>query len=199
MNNLPKYCLILILCLFISGCTQPIKEPSISVNDISIQDVSLLKITFKTDITVNNPNSVGATIKTLKFDIFYQKGSESVYIGHGEKNSFEIKGNGITSLTTPVEIINTQTIKALGEFAQSGSVPIKVQGSANVDFTVISFELPFEKIKIISQDDFRGIISSSVSLPMQPPIRSITPTPVIPEKITPTIPSLPPPSLPSFP
>jgi LEA14-like dessication related protein len=152
----------------ISGCMEPpIKEPTVSVGEIELADISLQKMTVNTTVLIHNPNPVGAKLNKVVFDIYYLDDTPE-YLGHGERSDIAIKENGNTTVAIPVTVGNIQALKALGTMARKGSLNLTVNGSAFVDVKVTSFEMKFKEQKEFQARDFEGYL----------PVSSLTGSPV---------------------
>ncbi len=147
--------LIFFIFLFTCGCSSepPLKEPTVSVTDITLADVSLRSMTVNTTILIDNPNPVGANLNKLVFNVYYLD-STPQYLGHGERYEVDIRENGNTSITIPVTVSNVQVLKAIGSLARKGSITVKVNGSAFIDVAVAEYEMPFEKSREFAASEF---------------------------------------------
>jgi LEA14-like dessication related protein len=150
--------LLIALLVLIAGCMDsPIKEPSVSVGDISLSDVSLRAMTVNTTVVINNPNPIGARLNKVAFDVYYLDDGQH-YLGHGEKSDINVKENGNTTVIIPVTIGNIPALQATGSLVQKGSLIVRVNGSAFIDVKVTSFEKPFEQSRKFQASEFEGIL-----------------------------------------
>jgi LEA14-like dessication related protein len=158
--NLYLYGVFLLFALFIisAGCTEsPLKEPTITVDDIALSDVSLKTMTVNTTVTIHNPNPIGATLNKVVFDLTYTDDTVH-YLGHGEQANIVVKENGNTTFTIPVKIDTVPALQATGSLVQKGSLMLKVNGSAFLDIKVTSYELPFERSREFKSSEFTNIL-----------------------------------------
>jgi LEA14-like dessication related protein len=140
------------------GCMeQPIKEPTVTVSDISLADVSLQSLTVNTTVNIYNPNPVGAKLNKLAFDVYYLDDTLN-YLGHGEKTGIVVKENGNTTVTIPVTIGNIPAISAVGSLVREGSLTLNINGSAFIDVKVTSFEKRFEQSTVFQAGEFEGLL-----------------------------------------
>lgn len=158
----PLVFLIFALFLLTCGCTSepPIKQPVVTVSDITLSDVSLQKMTVNTTVLINNPNPIGAHLEKVVFDVYYLDDTPK-YLGHGERYDLDVKENGNTSLVIPVTISNMQALKAIGTLAEKESITIRVNGSAFIDVRVTSYEMPFEQSREFSASEFEAYLPVS--------------------------------------
>jgi LEA14-like dessication related protein len=151
-------CFFLVLTLLCSGCLEPpIKEPTVTVSEISLSDVSLQAMTVNTTVNIYNPNPVGARLSKLAFDVYYLDGSQN-YLGHGEKSDIGVKENGNTTVIIPVSIGNVPAISAVGSLVRKGSIILNVNGSAVIDVKVTSFEKKFDQSREFQARDFNALL-----------------------------------------
>lgn len=153
--------LLLAAAVLACGCMEPpVREPTVTVRDIELTDVSLKAMTLNTTVVIFNPNVVGATLNRVAFDVYYLDNGEH-YLGHGERSRIDVKENGNTTVTIPVEISNVPAIQAFGALVKKGSLTVKVNGSAFVDIKVTEYELPFHQQKVFTTEDFEAFMPLS--------------------------------------
>lgn len=154
--------MVIAVFLLTCGCTSepPIKEPAATVQDITLSEVSLQKLTVNTTVNIFNPNPVGARLNKVRFDVYYLDGTPQ-YLGHGEKYDIDVKENGNTSVTIPVTIGNLRALNAIGSLAQKGSITLMVNGSAFIDVKVTSWEVPFQKTREFAAGEFDAYLPMS--------------------------------------
>lgn len=156
--------ILVTIFLFVSGCMEPpIKEPTVSVRDIELTDVSLSTMTVNTTVIISNPNPVGAKLNSVVFDVYYFDDTRN-YLGHGEQSNIDVLSNGNTTVTIPVVIGNIQALKALGSLVRRGSITVSVNGSAFIDVKVTSFEKRFEQSREFRASDF-GLVLPATDTP----------------------------------
>jgi len=154
------YGVFLLFAVFIltAGCMEsPLKEPTLTVDTISLSDVSLQTLTVNTTVTIFNPNPVGATLNKVAFDVYSVDETEH-YLGHGEQTAIVVKENGNTTFTIPVKIGSIPALQATGSLVQKGSLKLKVNGSAFIDIRVTSYELPFERSRVFYSSEFTNLL-----------------------------------------
>jgi LEA14-like dessication related protein len=163
MHSLYRAVLALLLCAVLAGgCMEPpIKEPTVSVGEIALSDISLQKMIINTTVVISNPNPVGGHLNKVLFNVWYLEDGTPVYLGHGEKSSIDIRENGNTSVEIPVTISNLQALYAIGSLSQKGSIVLMVNGSAFVDVKVTSWEMKFEKEQEFPASEFEKYLPVS--------------------------------------
>jgi LEA14-like dessication related protein len=143
---------ILLVCLastFLCGCTTPLREPAVTMTDITLQGISLASISIIATIQVDNPNPVGITLANVTFDLFYETGDGEKYLGHGGQENLTIRGNGISSFDIPVKIGSVQALQAAVVLLREKSLTLVGRGTAAVDLKVMTVRIPFEKRKVV--------------------------------------------------
>ena len=154
------YGIFLLFAFFIisAGCTEsPVKEPTITVDDIALSDVSLQTLTVNTTVTIYNPNPVGAVLSKVAFDVYSVDDTEH-YLGHGEQTGIVVKESGNTTFTISVKIGSVPALQATGSLLRRGSLVLKVNGSAFLDIRVMSYELPFERSRVFYSSEFTNLL-----------------------------------------
>jgi LEA14-like dessication related protein len=133
---------LIIAVIFISGCSTLIKNPEISVKDVTIQSATLQEIRLNVTLNVNNPNPVGIAIKSVIFDVYYQQGSDWVAVGHGEGGGYDIKP-GMNEISVPVTVKSSELLGAgLGALSK-GEITLQIRGTAVPDLFGLNPKIPF--------------------------------------------------------
>jgi LEA14-like dessication related protein len=138
-------CLLITVALLFSGCGMLIKDPKFEVKNVALESLDFSNIGLLVTLSIDNPNPIGINLKSIIFDVYYQKGSEWIFISHGEKGSFSIKP-GLNEVSIPVNI-KTSAIPAavVGALAQ-GEITLQINGTASPDFFGIAPVIPFSNV-----------------------------------------------------
>jgi LEA14-like dessication related protein len=145
---LALFCFLVIIATLFTGCGLLIKDPKIEVKNVALESIGMSDISLLVTLGIDNPNPVGITLKSIDFDVYYQKGNGWVFISHGQRGSFAIKP-GLNEVNVPVSIKTSALPGAvLGALAQ-GEITIQVKGTASPDFFGISPEVPFSTVTTI--------------------------------------------------
>ena len=121
-----------------------VKEPVITLDHVAVTSVSIPEIGLNVTLNVDNPNPVGINLKTIVFDVYYQKGNDWIFISHGSGNGIAITP-GMNQVTLPVSIKTAEIPGAgLGALLQ-GEITIQVRGNATPDVFLISPVIPFNQ------------------------------------------------------
>ena len=150
------------LGILTAGCTQPtLKDPVVTVSNITLSDVSLQAMMVNTTVNIFNPNPIGADLKKVAFDVWYLDDTPH-YLGHGEQSNITVKANGNTSITIPVRIGTVQAAQGMGSLVRKGSILIRVNGSAVIDLKVMTYEKPFEQTREFSAGEFTALLPATI-------------------------------------
>lgn len=140
---------LIIAAVLLAGCSFLLKEPEISVKKVTPTSISLTDLDLSVVLGVTNSNSMGITLKTLSFDIYYQKGTEWVYLSHGELEGTRINP-GENEVTVPVTIQNAALAGSLLDLIGRGEITLQVRGVASPDFFGIAPKVPFSRTFTVS-------------------------------------------------
>jgi LEA14-like dessication related protein len=138
----PLLCLLVAGAILVTGCSFLFKQPEISVEGVSLTSLNLTEMTLDVTLSVNNPNSMGITLASLSFDVFYQKGSDWIYLAHGEQTGIRINP-GNNTVTIPVVISNRELLGSLFGFITKGEITLQIRGVAKPDFYGLAPSVPF--------------------------------------------------------
>jgi LEA14-like dessication related protein len=142
------FCLLIAVALLFSGCGMLIKDPKVEVKNVALESVDLSNVDLQVTLSIDNPNPIGFTIKSINFDVYYQNGDEWVFISHGERGSFEIKP-GMNEVAVPVSIKTSAIPGAVVGALAKGEITLQIKGTASPDFFGISPQVPFSTVTTI--------------------------------------------------
>ena len=125
-----------------------IKDPEIKVKNVALESADLSSVNLLVTLSINNPNPMGINLKSIVFDVYYQKGDEWNFISHGERGSFSIKP-GINEVTVPVSIKTTAIPGAVVGALARGEITLKISGTASPDFFGIAPQIPFSTVTTV--------------------------------------------------
>ena len=121
-----------------------IKEPVISVKDVSLCTFSLQSLALDVIVSVENPNLFGITLTSISFDLFYRRQNEWVFLCHGEKTGFKIT-SGTNDVPMPVTVKNTALLAALAGMILYGEITVRITGVAMPKLFVYAPTVPFTR------------------------------------------------------
>jgi len=121
-----------------------VRDPVITLDHVAVTSVSIPEIGLNVTLNVDNPNPMGIKLKTLVFDVYYQKGNDWIFISHGSGSGINITP-GMNQVTLPVSIKTAEIPGAgLGAILQ-GEITLQVRGNATPDAFLISPVIPFNQ------------------------------------------------------
>jgi LEA14-like dessication related protein len=118
------------------------KEPEITLKNITIRSISLQEIGLDVTLDVNNPNVFGVKLKSIVFDVYYQRGDDWIYVSHGEGGGYDIRP-GMNEVTVPVAIKSSALPGAGIAALLNGEITLQVRGTAVPDFFGFAPKVPF--------------------------------------------------------
>ncbi len=146
-HQITTICLVTAMAL-IAGCSMLVKEPEIDVTNVTIESVTLQEIGLNVTVNVNNPNPLGIALKSVVFDVYYQRGNDWVIIGHGEGGGYDIRP-GMNELSIPVVVNSTELIGAGIGAVMNQEITVQIRGIAVPDLFGLSPQIPFSSTKTI--------------------------------------------------
>lgn len=138
----PILCILLVAVLLIAGCSFLLKQPEISVKGVSLASLNLTTMGLDVTLSVNNPNSLGITLSTLSFDVYYQNENNWVYLSHGEQSGIRIEP-GENTVTIPLLIQNKELLGSLLRLISQGEITLQIRGTAKPEFFGVAPPIPF--------------------------------------------------------
>lgn len=141
-------CLLTTVALLLSGCGMLIQNPKIEVKNVALESLDFSNIGLLVTLGIDNPNPVSINLKSINFDVYYQKGDEWVLLSHGVRGSFGIKP-GLNEVTVPVSIKTSALPGAVVGALVQGEVTLRIQGTATLDFFGVAPEIPFSTVTTI--------------------------------------------------
>jgi hypothetical protein len=122
-------CPLFFAVILVCSCGFLVRDPVISVKNVAVASLSLT-------------NPVGITLKTLAFDVYYQKGADWTYLSSVTQSDVVIK-SGKNDLAIPVNIRNTELFSALFGMIADSKLTLQVKGFASPDLCVCAPKIPF--------------------------------------------------------
>jgi LEA14-like dessication related protein len=138
----PLLCVLVAGAVLLTGCSFLFKQPEVSVKGVSLTSLNLTDMVLDVTLSVNNPNSMGISLTSLSFDVFYQKGSDWIFLAHGEQSGIRINP-GENTVTVPVVISNRDLLGSLFGLLTQGEITLQIRGVARPDFYGLAPSVPF--------------------------------------------------------
>lgn len=139
---------LLIFTALFSGCTMFLQEPSVSVEEVALDSLSLSEIRLNVTLTVDNPMPTAVHLQTVSYDIFYQDGNEWVFLAHGSKEGLTAQpGNNTVSI--PVSLKNASLLQAMIRALTHKEITLRISGVASPKVFFFTGSVPFSKVLTI--------------------------------------------------
>lgn len=132
------------------GCSFLYKDPEVSVRGVKPTTVSLTSVTLDVDLEVTNKNLFGITLKSLSFDVYYQDGTDYMFLSHGEKDGLQVNP-GTNNVTVPVTVNNAGLLRSIADYFLTGKLQVRIEGTAQPDFLLASPKIPFTRTVTLSR------------------------------------------------
>ncbi|WP_332450890.1 LEA type 2 family protein [Methanoculleus sp.] len=129
-----------------AGCVAPLlQEPTVTVENVTVENITLQSVDLSLQVTIENPNPIGATLNRVAFDVFFLDDGQWVFLAHGERGGFSVRPRGTTTVSIPVTVDNLRLVQALLRGLSDGTITLRVSGSGVLDYGVATFEIPFDR------------------------------------------------------
>ncbi|MDD3857626.1 MAG: LEA type 2 family protein [Methanoculleus sp.] len=129
-----------------AGCVAPLlQEPTVTVENVTVENVTLQSVDLSLEVTIENPNPIGATLNRVAFDVFFLDDGRWVFLAHGERGGFSVRPRGTTTVSIPVTVDNLRLVQALFRGLSDGAITLRVSGSGVFDYGIATFEVPFDR------------------------------------------------------
>ncbi len=107
-----------------------LRDPVIILEDIRLRKITLPSVNLEVRVRVDNPNSLGITLRKLPFTVMYASGDAPQELATGDTGTVEIDANGSSVLQIPIASENAALVSAIAAFATGGGLQITVRGEA---------------------------------------------------------------------
>lgn len=121
--------------------------PTVTVSGVSVEDASAQRLSLLAAVSLDNPNRFGATITSVRYQLFSSDAGDLTLLGTGEAKDVRLKAKGVTELELPLELTGTEVAAAapaVGELMAGRALPVRLKGTMTVSFLSGSIEVPFE-------------------------------------------------------
>jgi LEA14-like dessication related protein len=138
-----------------------LQNPDVTLEGVSLRNISLSTLDLEVAIRVENPNPVGATLKECPFAVLYQKEGTSQQIATGNTGGTKIAASTATVLRVPVTSHNTALVGALAALITKGGIEVTIAGTAVVKFLMITKSVPFSRTLPVTMAQVAGIVTGA--------------------------------------
>jgi len=137
---------IVAVLLCSAGCAAlPLQEPTVTVENVTIENVTLQSVDLLLQVTIENPNPIGATLNRVAFNVSFLDDGQWVFLAHGERGGFSVRPRGTTTVSIPVTVDNLRLVQALLQGLSDGAITLRVSGTGVFDYGIATFEVPFDR------------------------------------------------------
>lgn len=129
------------LLLLIAGCAslkKLIRKPTLTYEKMTAKDISLFQSTLLFHFKLSNPNSIGAKIRTIRYNIKFN-GKE--FTKGDLDEGIHLPAKGDSKLELPVTLTYLELFETVSDFLKSDSVHYDLSGSVGIG----PFDLPYHK------------------------------------------------------
>lgn len=146
MNQLKRISVILLSAILISQCAildarRNLKNCNFSLEDVSVQNMSLAGVELILAIGIDNPNSSAVIMDKLDMDVFLN--NQNVGKGH-HAQKVEIPSGTKKNVNLQLKASYAQMGTALmGALRGNGPIPYKLVGTAHLQIPLVGGSLPF--------------------------------------------------------
>jgi LEA14-like dessication related protein len=134
-------------------------DPVITLEGVSLRNVSLSTLDLEVTIRVENKNPVGVTLEECPFTVLCKKEGSNRRIATGNTGSAKIPARSVTVLNVPVTSHNAALAGALVSFVTKGSIEVTIEGNAVVKFLMITKTFPFARTVPVTVAQVAGIVT----------------------------------------
>jgi LEA14-like dessication related protein len=138
-----------------------LQDPVVTLEGVSLANISLSTLDLEVAIRVENRNPVGATLNECPFAVLYQKDGTSQQIATGNTGGATIPASAATVLRVPVTSHNTALAGALAAFVMKGGIEVAIAGTAVVRFLMITKSVPFSRTVPVTMAQVAGIVTGA--------------------------------------
>ena len=134
--GLPKYI----------GCKLEEYASNVEITEIALRSISLSTLEIDASMKIENPNSIGAVIDRITYDIYYKQDENWLYLGEADRtDDIAIGANDIANVTVTHEVTTLSVVRMiLGAVLQQGDIMIRAIGRVWLKFGPVTIEVPFD-------------------------------------------------------
>ncbi|ABS54574.1 Water Stress and Hypersensitive response [Methanoregula boonei 6A8] len=136
-----------------------LSDPVVTLEGVSLRNVSLSSIGLEVAIRVENPNPLGADLQECLFTVIYPNGGADNRIATGNTGGAKIPARGSAVLRVPVSSDNAALIGALAAFVTHGGIELTIKGTAVLKFLMITKPVPFSRTMSVSIGEIADIVT----------------------------------------
>jgi len=136
-----------------------LSDPVITLENVSLERISLSTLELAVAIRVENNNPVGATLVSCPFTVSYRNGGRSTVVATGDTGSAKVAAHSVTILPVRVSSHNAALIGALAAFIVGGQLDLTIEGNARITFLMIPKTVPFSRTVPVTVGQIAGMVT----------------------------------------
>ena len=128
------------------GCQLEEYASNVEITEIALRSISLSTLEIDASMKIKNPNSIGAVIDRVTYDIYFQQDEDWIYLGEADRSDdIMIGANDVANVTVTHEVTTLSAVRMiLGAFGQQGEILIRAIGRVWLKFGPVTIEVPFD-------------------------------------------------------
>jgi LEA14-like dessication related protein len=120
-----------------------VKEPSVSVANVSVENMSLVGINFIFDVKIDNPNQVGITMGGFDYDFLINGHS---FVKGNQDQSVKIEPKGSSTVQIPLMVGFTDLFSVFSSMKKQSEASYQLTTGFHFDLPVLGkVRIPAEK------------------------------------------------------
>ena len=134
---------LVILPLFFSCCTGVrelvetfLQKPQITLEDVSVTNISLLEATMVFHYKITNPNPIGAKLDNIAYTLTF---NDKEFVKGNLDQGIQIKAAGSEIVELPITINYLELFQSVAGFIQAETIDYQIFGSAGVGLITIPY------------------------------------------------------------
>ena len=151
--------LALSLVLAAAGCASLVKQPRVSLAQVSLASIGITGATAKVDLLVDNPNRFSLNARAVEYTLaFFPGGTGEEPVGDGDWRTLAtgrsaeevaLAGRATTPVTVLVPFTYSEIGAAAGSLLRDGGLRYRFSGAFTVGSPVGDLRIPFDRNGIL--------------------------------------------------
>ena len=134
--------LLLLVCIFLTGCTMFMAKPEVTVKGVSLVGVDRDGVEMDLALAVTNPNSSSIRLSRYTYNLLISE----LPMTEGEQHEqFEFIGNNTTDIKLPLHIRYHDLLEVLKRLPDPDHIPYQLTADFDLDTQLGTFTVPVAK------------------------------------------------------
>ena len=134
--------LLLLVCVFLTGCTLFMANPEVTVKDVSLVGLNSNGVEMDLKLSVTNPNSSSIRLSRYSYDLLISE----LPMTRGEQyRPYEFKGNTTTDIRLPLHIHYNDLLELLKRLPDPNHAPYQLTADFDLYTRFGTFTVPVAK------------------------------------------------------